>query len=114
MPRACSPARRSPAPASVRLADILRQLDVPPLAPVPQDHVLTRSFYLLQDFPGRFSGRPVWVDQPPSGINDGVASMIIGAHDWAGAWATDDERKADAAGGSRWRAPARDGAPLRR
>ncbi|MCB2055790.1 MAG: DUF4159 domain-containing protein [Geminicoccaceae bacterium] len=72
-----------------RLADILRDLDLPPLIHVPEDHVLTRSFYLLQDFPGRFTGQPLWVDQNPSGINDGVASMIVGANDWAGAWAVD-------------------------
>ncbi|MCB2010441.1 MAG: DUF4159 domain-containing protein [Geminicoccaceae bacterium] len=73
-----------------RLQTILRDLDIPPLRQVPQDHVLTRSFYLLQDFPGRHAGGAVWVDQTPSGINDGVASMIIGSNDWAGAWAIDD------------------------
>ncbi|MEZ5825033.1 MAG: DUF4159 domain-containing protein [Geminicoccaceae bacterium] len=73
----------------VRLQTILHDLDVPPLRPVPPDHVLTRSFYLLQDFPGRFTGGAVWVDETPSGINDGVASLIIGGNDWAGAWATD-------------------------
>ena len=83
------PGQEHAGPGERRLAEILRSLDVPPLVPVPRDHVLTRSFYLLQDFPGRFAGRPVWVDETPSGINDGVASMIIGAHDWAGAWATD-------------------------
>ena len=58
--------------------------------PLPADHVLTRSFYLLQDFPGRFTGQPVWVEQASNGINDGVAGVIIGANDWAGAWAVDD------------------------
>ena len=29
-------------------------LDIPPLDPLPEDHVLTRTFYLLQDFPGRY------------------------------------------------------------
>ena len=58
--------------------------------PVPEDHALTRSFYLLQDFPGRWTGRRVWIDRPVAGVNDGVAAVVIGAHDWAGAWAVDD------------------------
>ena len=84
------PGQTAAGPGELRLQTILHDLDIPPLEPVPQDHVLTRSFYLLQDFPGRFTGRPVWVDQTPSGINDGVASMIVGSNDWAGAWATDE------------------------
>ena len=55
----------------------------------PSDHALTRAFYLLQDFPGRWAGQPVWVDQAAPGVNDGVSGVIIGAHDWAGAWAED-------------------------
>ncbi len=77
-------------PGEARLAELLHDLDLPPLEPIPDDHVLTRSFYLLQDMPGRFAGRPVWVDRMPQSVNDGVSSVIIGAHDWAGAWAEDD------------------------
>lgn len=77
-------------PGEQRLAQVLKGLDLPPLIQVPADHVLTRSFYLLQDFPGRWTGQPVWVDQVPASINDGVSSVIIGANDWAGAWATDE------------------------
>ncbi len=77
-------------PGQQRLAELLRGLDLPPLEPVPRDHALTRSFYLLQDFPGRFTGQPVWVDEAPAGLNDGVSRVIIGAHDWAGAWAVDE------------------------
>ncbi|HFD16373.1 MAG TPA: DUF4159 domain-containing protein, partial [Rhodospirillales bacterium] len=50
----------------------------------------TRSFYLLREFPGRFTGQPVWVDEVPAGINDGVSSVVIGANGWAGAWAIDE------------------------
>ncbi len=77
-------------PGERRLASLLEGLDLPRLIPVPQDHALTRSFYLLQDFPGRFTGQTVWVDEAPPGINDGVSSIVIGAHDWAGAWAVDE------------------------
>ena len=30
--------------------------------PVPPDHVLTKSFYLMQEFPGRWSGGKLWVE----------------------------------------------------
>ncbi|MEO1909516.1 MAG: DUF4159 domain-containing protein [Paracoccus sp. (in: a-proteobacteria)] len=77
-------------------------LDIPPLAPIPQDHVLTRTFYLLDDFPGRWRGNPVWVEAPPVGaqaaegnpfrqLNDGVSPVIIGGNSWAEAWAIDDD-----------------------
>ena len=69
------------------LGDILRRLNVPALEPVPPDHVLTKSFYLLQEFPGRWTGGNVWVEQRGSETNDGVSSVVIGNHDWAGAWA---------------------------
>lgn len=76
-------------------------LDIPPLAPVPEDHVLTRTFYLLGDFPGRWQGNPVWVEAPPAGaeteagmpfrqLNDGVTPVVIGGNAWAEAWAVDD------------------------
>jgi hypothetical protein len=76
-------------PAAQRLRDILRALDLPPLAPVPQGHVLTKAFYLLSEFPGRYAGAPVWVEADERATNDGVTSVIVGAHDWAAAWATD-------------------------
>ena len=76
-------------------------LDIPPLAPVPRDHVLTRSFYLLQDFPGRYQGRDIWAEAPPAdtaaaegvpfrNLNDGVSPVIIGGNSWAEAWALDE------------------------
>ncbi len=76
-------------------------LDIPPLAPVPRDHVLTRTFYLLQDFPGRYQGRDIWAEAPPAdaaaaegvpfrSLKDGVSPVIIGGNSWAEAWAVDD------------------------
>jgi len=59
--------------------------------PVPDDHVLTKAFYLLQDFPGRYSGGPVWVERNPGGDKDGVTSFVIGGNDWAAAWAVDSQ-----------------------
>ena len=59
----------------------------------PPDHVLTRAFYLVQDFPGRWTGGQLWVERHEGGVNDGVSSLIIGSHDWAAAWALDDRRR---------------------
>lgn len=73
------------------LQRLLGRLDVPPLVPIPEDHVLTQSFYLLQDFPGRWDGSRVWVVQHPGGVNDGVSSIIVGSNDWASAWALDKD-----------------------
>jgi hypothetical protein len=64
-------------------------LAVPPLAPLTSGHVLARAFYLLQDFPGRFDGDTVWVQRDQDRSNDSVSPVIIGAHDWAAAWAID-------------------------
>ncbi len=74
------------------LARITASLDVPNLIAVPEDHVLTKSFYLLQVFPGRWANGTVWVDRDTNGAaRDGVSSVIIGSNDWAAGWATDSE-----------------------
>ncbi|MGV8985595.1 MAG: DUF4159 domain-containing protein [Cypionkella sp.] len=88
-------------PEGQALQRIASGLDIPPLAPIPADHVLTRSFYLLQAFPGRFSEGGLWVEAAPPdaakaegmpfrNLNDGVTPVVIGGNDWASAWAVDD------------------------
>jgi hypothetical protein len=69
------------------LKRIARSLNVPPLAPLTGEHVLSRSFYLLSDFPGRFTGDTVWVQRDQDRTNDSVSPVIIGGNDWASAWA---------------------------
>lgn len=66
------------------------ELDLPALVPVPADHVLTRAFYLLDEFPGRWSGGTLWVERVGERVNDGVSPIIAGGHDWAAAWAMDE------------------------
>lgn len=89
-------------PANAKLRQIVANLDVPPLEPVPSDHVLTRAFYLLQDFPGRWLGSPLWVEANQNSNKkgeasrsqaDGVSSILITANDLAGAWATDENAR---------------------
>ncbi|OUS04296.1 hypothetical protein A9Q96_15200 [Rhodobacterales bacterium 52_120_T64] len=76
-------------PNGKMLQRVTESLDIPPLNPVPSGHVLTRAFYLLEDFPGRWSGPDVWVEVSSGGAdqNDGVTPIVIGANDWASAWA---------------------------
>jgi hypothetical protein len=75
--------------ARAALRRLTRDLAVPPLAPVPEDHVLRRAFYLLTDLPGRYTGGQVWVARDQDRANDSVSPVIIGGHDWASAWAID-------------------------
>ncbi|MFM8745370.1 MAG: DUF4159 domain-containing protein [Aestuariivirga sp.] len=81
--------------SSEALRRILAKLDVPPLEPVPPAHVLTKSFYLLDRFPGRYDSGKLWVETADSaganaGATDGVSGIIIGSNDYAAAWAMDD------------------------
>jgi hypothetical protein len=55
--------------------------------------VMTRAFYLLQIFPGRYAGGEVWVERTDERRNDGVASVMIGSHDWASAWAVGGDNR---------------------
>jgi hypothetical protein len=75
--------------ARAALRRVTRDLAIPPLAPVPEDHVLKRAFYLLSELPGRFAGGTVWVARDVDRANDSVSPVIIGGHDWVGAWAID-------------------------
>jgi len=88
----------SASPATRRLRDILSTMNVPPLEPVPPDHVLTKTFFIMPDFPGRFAGSPLWVEASLDAVNtdnrpvrtgDGVTPIMITANDFAGAWAID-------------------------
>ena len=74
-------------PGTLRLRELLAGMRIPPLEPVPPDHVLTRAFYLLSEFPGRWEGAPVWIESHAAASRDGVTSIVIGRHDWAAAWA---------------------------
>jgi hypothetical protein len=62
--------------------------------------VLTKTFFLLRDFPGRFTTGQLWVEALPSEeeeeeqrekrparAGDGISSIIITSNDLAGAWA---------------------------
>ena len=83
------------------LQRILGRLDVPRLEPVPENHVLTKAFYLLRNFPGRWDGGQLWVEAQDdtagqdhtvrrARVSDGVTSIIVTPNDFAAAWALDE------------------------
>ncbi|HEY0302655.1 MAG TPA: DUF4159 domain-containing protein, partial [Rhizomicrobium sp.] len=84
-------------PGEQTLRRLIAKLDLPPLEPVPANHVLTKAFYILTDFPGRWDGGKVWVEAlpppdpeagpAPARGGDGVSPVIVGGNDWAAAWA---------------------------
>jgi Domain of unknown function (DUF4159)/Aerotolerance regulator N-terminal len=87
---------------SKALTRLIGQLDIPPLEPVPENHVLTKSFYLMRTFPGRWDGGALWVEAEPqdeaerserSRRTDGVSSIVITSNDFAGAWALDESNR---------------------
>jgi hypothetical protein len=79
------------------LRRMLSTLDIPPLEPLPPDHVLTKTFYILDNLPGRFERGETWVEAiPPATLDDanrparagdGVSPLIITSNDLASAWA---------------------------
>jgi hypothetical protein len=91
------PGGESRSPGMLALRDILSSLDIPELEPLPRDHVLTKTFFLLKDFPGRFTSGQLWVEatqaptedeaERPARAGDGVSSILITSNDLAGAWA---------------------------
>ncbi|MEL6265701.1 MAG: DUF4159 domain-containing protein [Pseudomonadota bacterium] len=104
-----SGASGSGAAGAQAMRNVARALNLPPLAEVDDTHVLTRTFYLLNRFPGRWRGGRVWAEAPPEGrqeaeddpglprfdrIDDNVSPVVVGSADWAAAWAVDDRGRA--------------------
>ncbi len=74
------------------LARLGETLDLPNLTKIPEGHVLRKSFYLLDTFPGRWASGPVWVDRNTStSSRDGVSAVIVTGNDLSAAWAVDGE-----------------------
>jgi len=80
-------------PGGNALRRLARDLDVPRLVPVPDDHVLTKAFYLMRQFPGRWTGGAVWVERAGRSARDGVSPVIVSSNDWGSAWAMDQDQR---------------------
>lgn len=91
--------------SAAQMREIARALNLPPLEPVDEDHVLTRTFYLLNSFPGRWNSGRIWTEastdrgaeNPEEAdipqfdrVDDNVSPVIVGSADWAAAWAIDE------------------------
>ena len=82
------------------LRALLEGVDVPELEPVPHDHVLTKTFYLLDRIVGRTAIGQTWIEalpppdpndrvQRPARAGDSVSPIVIASDDLAAAWAED-------------------------
>jgi hypothetical protein len=74
-------------PAWRSLQNHLDQLGSSTLQPLPAEHVLGRSFYLLDQFPATLTGGTIWLQIDTGDDHDGVSSIIAGSHGWAQSWA---------------------------
>ena len=91
-----------PTPEALWLQTLLAGVDVPALEPVPPDHVVTKTFYLIDHFVGRTETGQTWIEAlPPPDPNDrvprparagdSVSPIIVTSNDLAAAWAVDAE-----------------------
>jgi Domain of unknown function (DUF4159) len=87
----------APTPETRALRQMLASLDIPALEPMPSDHVLTKSFYILSRMIGRSSAGETWVEamagasdaKIPVRAGDRVSPIIITSNDLAAACAVD-------------------------
>jgi hypothetical protein len=93
-----------PTAEALWLRALLEGVDVPELEPVPHDHVLTKTFYLLDRIVGRTAIGQTWIEalpppdpndrvQRPARAGDSVSPIIIASDDLAAAWAEDADRR---------------------
>jgi len=94
-----------PTPEGLWLRSLLKGVDVPQLELVPRDHVLTKTFYLLDRIVGRTMVGQTWIEalpppdpnermQRPARAGDSVSPIIIVSDDLAAGWASDREGRA--------------------
>ncbi|MGD1035941.1 MAG: DUF4159 domain-containing protein [Roseiarcus sp.] len=87
-------------PEALWLRTLLAGVDVPELEPIPRDHVVTKTFYLIDNFIGRTDSGQTWIEAlPPPDPNDraprparagdSVSPIVIASNDLAAAWAAD-------------------------
>jgi hypothetical protein len=89
-------------PEALWLRKLMTGVDVPDLEPIPHDHVVTKTFYLLDSFVGRTENGKTWIEAlPPVDPNDrtnrpvragdSVSPIVITSNDLAGAWAAHED-----------------------
>ena len=88
-----------PTPEAKWMRQLLTGVDVPELERIPFDHVVSKTFYLIDSFVGRYANGDTWIEAlPPPDPNeaarparagDSVSPIIITSNDLASAWAAD-------------------------
>jgi len=83
------------------LQRLFKYLTLPPIEPVPEEHVLSKTYYLLKSFPGRYEQGKTWIEALPPAESmdlgrparggDSVSPVIISTNDLAAAWAIDEQ-----------------------
>ncbi|MGL4243094.1 MAG: DUF4159 domain-containing protein, partial [Beijerinckiaceae bacterium] len=86
-------------PETALMRRILSTIDVPDLEQIPKDHVVTKTFYILDNFVGRYATGRSWIEvlqrnaeqdrTRPAQAGDRVSPIIITSNDLAAAWAVD-------------------------
>ena len=71
------------------IRNFLYDIGADELSLIPEDHTLTKSFYLLSKFPGKWDNKILFIENSNLEYKDGVSSIILGFNDWAKAWAID-------------------------
>ena len=71
------------------IKSFLASIEADNLSPINEGHTLTKSFYLLKKFSGRWDNKNLLIESSNLEEKDGVSSVILGFNDWAGAWALD-------------------------
>jgi hypothetical protein len=89
-----------PTPEAKWLRTLLDGVDIPELEIVPADHVVTKTFYLIDGFVGRYASGETWIEAlpppadgspRPARAGDSVSPIIITANDLAAGWASDPD-----------------------
>jgi len=89
-------------PETLWLRKLLTGVDLPELEPAPHDHVVTKTFYLLESFVGRYENGQTWIEalppidpkdrvNKPARAGDSVSPIVITSNDLAGAWAAHED-----------------------
>ncbi len=90
-----------PTPEANWLKTLLEGADIPPLEQIPADHVVTKTFYLIDGFSGRYANGATWIEALPPAPADGaarparagdsVSPILITSNDLAAGWASDSD-----------------------
>ena len=96
-----SSSQDTPTEQTFKLREILQHLNVPPLEPLTAKHVLSRSFFIMPDFPGRYRSGSLWIESSAKNKEemqklvqasaDGVSPIIITGNGLVQAWADGED-----------------------